>query len=59
MTSTFKQVTIIFDDKGQGFDIKVFLPDVVREGRFCHGREIKIDIIEEEDVREDDGSTDS
>lgn len=48
MASTFKQVTI-FDDKGQGFDIKVFLPD---------GREIKIDIIDEEDVREDDGSPD-
>ncbi len=39
-----KQVTILFDDEGLGFDIKVFLPD---------GREVEIDILEEEDVSAD------
>ncbi len=39
-----KQVTILFDDKGQGYDIKVFLPN---------GREAEIDIVDEEDVLAD------
>ena len=40
-----KQVTILFDDEGQGYDIKVFLPD---------GREVLIDVVDEEDVQMDD-----